>query len=74
MNTMTDRWRIFFAARYDTPRGPVQTYYCSTTDRIQAIKRSTDRTALEDALGDQELQQSVRTAIVKRLKQLPANP
>lgn len=65
-----DRLRIFRAQCYDTPRGPLQTYHCTAADRVEIVKRSTDRTALEDALRYTDLQQSVHKAICQRLKQL----
>lgn len=60
----------FRAAVYDTPIGPLQTYYTGTTDRIAAVKRMTDRAQLEAAAAVPELQKTVAAAISRRLKQL----
>jgi len=55
---------------YDTPRGPLQTYQVSASDRLDAVKRMTDRAALEDALRAPDLQKSVADAIHRRLRKL----
>ena len=41
----------FAGAVYDTPRGPIQCYQVSASDRIDAVQRMTDRAQLEAALS-----------------------
>lgn len=62
--------RLFSAALYETPRGPLQTYVNSSAERVDIVKRSTDRAALEDAISAPYLQKTVICAIQRRLKQL----
>lgn len=68
--TSTDTWKPFAASIVDTPSGPLQTYYCSTTDRITAVKRMTSLDQLHAALKVDGLQKSVETAIHRRIKAL----
>ena len=65
-----DLQRLFKGPLYDTPRGPLQTYHCTAGDRIDIVKHSTDRAALEDALRVPDLQKSVADAIHRRLRNL----
>lgn len=67
---VTDSWKPFAASVVDTPSGPLQTYYCSTTDRITAVKRMTSLDQLHAALKVDGLQKSVETAIHRRIKAL----
>lgn len=62
--------RLFHGPVYETPSGPMQTYYCDTASRIDTVKRCSDRAALEDALQMPELQKSVADAIHRRLRKL----
>jgi hypothetical protein len=62
--------RLFKGPCYDTPRGPLQTYHVTAGDRVDIVKASTDRAALEDAMRIPDLQKSVADAITRRLKQL----
>ena len=62
--------RLFKAALYETPRGPLQTYVNASAERVDIVKRSTDRAALQDALGALDLQKTVACAIQRRIKQL----
>ena len=55
---------------YDTRCGPLQTYQLSASDRIDAVKRMTDRAQLEAALAVPDLQKSVADAIRRRLRAL----
>ena len=70
MTTHSDTAWPFRAALYDTPNGPLQTYYTGTADRIEAVKRMTDRAQLEAAATLPELQKTVAAAIARRLRQL----
>ena len=63
-------WQPFAASVVDTPSGPLQTYYCSTTDRITAVKRMTSLDQLHAALKVDGLQKSVEMAIHLRIKAL----
>ena len=67
---VTDTWKPFAAWVVDTPRGPLQTYYCSATDRITAVKRMTSLDQLHAALKVDDLQKSVEQAIHRRIKAL----
>lgn len=62
----------FAGAVYDTPRGPIQCYQVSASDRIDAVQRMTDRAQLEAALDVPGLQKSVAGAVRRRIKQLEA--
>ena len=72
MNSILDQehLRLFKGPCYETPRGQHQTYHCTAGDRIDAVKRSSDRGAMEDALRTPSLQKSVADAIHRRLRQL----
>lgn len=69
---MTEADKVFAAGLYDTPRGPVQTYYTSAVDRIVAVKRMTSRAQLTQALAVPDLQSSVVKAIQVQLRKLEA--
>ena len=69
MNQPEPLWP-FRGPLYDTPRGPFQTYYVSASDRIDAISRMIDRDQLVAAFDVPDLQKSVFSAIVSRIKQL----
>lgn len=62
--------RLFKGPLYDTPHGPRQTYHITAGDRVDIVKRSTDRAALEDALRVPDMQKSVADAIRRRLNKL----
>lgn len=62
----------FAGAVYDTPRGPIQCYQVSASDRIDAVQRMTERAQLEAALDVPGLQKSVAGAVWRRIKQLEA--
>jgi len=62
--------RLFRAATYDTPRGPLQTYYMNASDRIDAVRRINDVDQLHEALEAPGIQCSVTAAIKRRLKEL----
>lgn len=62
--------RLFNGPLYETSSGPLQTYHCDAASRIDAVKRCSDRAALEDALQTPELQKSVADAIHRRLRKL----
>jgi len=63
----------FRAQSYETSTGPLQTYYMDKQSRIAAVRRMTDAKQLEAALGVPELQKTVNTAIIRRLKQIAKN-
>ena len=65
-----DNLRLFKGPLYDTPSGPLQTYCCAANERIEVVRHSTDRAALEDALRVPDLQKIVADAIRRRLKKL----
>ena len=65
-----DPLRLFKAALYETRSGSLQTYVNSSAERVDIVKRSTDRAALEDAIGAPDLQKTVICAIQRRIKQL----
>lgn len=67
---VTDSWKPFAASIVETPSGQLQTYYCSATDRITAVKRMTSLDQLHAALKVDGLQKSVETAIHRRIKAL----
>jgi hypothetical protein len=67
---VTANWQPFAASVVETPSGPLQTYYCSVTDRLTAVKRMTDLDQLHAALKVDGLQKSVETAIHRRIKAL----
>ena len=71
MTAKDPKWP-FMGAVYDTPRGPIQCYQVSASDRIDAVQRMTDRPQLEAALDVPGLQKSVAGAIRRRIKQLGA--
>ena len=62
--------RLFKGPLYDTGHGPLQTYHCTAGDRVDIVKHSTDRAAMEDALRVPGLQKSVADAITRRLRKL----
>ena len=62
--------RLFKGPLYDTPRGPLQTYCCAANERIEVVRHSTDRAALEDALRAPDLRKIVADAIHRRLRKL----
>ena len=66
----SDRLRLFRATLYQTSFGPMQTYHCTASDRVNIVKASADVEALRDALKSPELQKSVADAIKRRLRQL----
>jgi len=70
MIAKTELGRLFYGPIYETPGGPLQTYHCDAASRIDAVKRCSDRAALEDALQTPELQKSVADAIHRRLRKL----
>ena len=65
-----DLQRLFKGPLYDTGHGPLQTYCCAANERIEVVRHSTDRAALEDALRAPDLQKIVADAIRRRLKKL----
>ena len=62
-----DLLRLFKGPTYE---GHPQTYHCCAADRVDIVKKSTDRAALEDALHVPDLQKSVADAIRRRLRKL----
>jgi len=70
MANQIDPLRVFKGPIYDTPRGPIKAYCCSASDRVEIVKKSSDKGALEDALRSPGLQKSVHSAITSRLKKL----
>jgi hypothetical protein len=68
MTTENPLWP-FAGPVYDTPRGPLQTYQVSATDRLDAVKRM-NHVRLKAALRVPDLQKSVQAAIERRLRQL----
>lgn len=62
--------RLFKGPLYETGHGPLQTYCADAAGRLDIVKKSTDRAALEDALRAPGLQKSVADAIRRRLKKL----
>lgn len=69
MNDRDFQWP-FAGAVYETPRGQIQCYQVSASDRIDAVKRMTDRAQLAAALDVPGLQKSVAAVIRRRIKQL----
>jgi hypothetical protein len=68
-----DPLRLFKAALYETGSGSLQTYVNSSAERVDIVKRSTDRAAMESALRWPDLQKTVAGAIKRRIKQLDAD-
>lgn len=67
---INDDLRLFKGPLYETGHGPLQTYHRSASDRVDIVKHSTDRAALEDALRVPDLQKTVADAIHRRLRKL----
>ena len=65
-----DLLRLFKGPLYHAKGGPLQTYHCTAGDRVDIVKRSTDRAALEDALRVPDMHKSVADAIKRRLRNL----
>ena len=70
MSDRSDPQWPFAGDVYETPRGPIQTYSCAANDRIDAVRRMTDRAQLTAALDVPGLQKIVEGAIRRRIKQL----
>lgn len=70
MSDRSDPQWPFAGNVYETPRGPIQTYTCAASDRIEAVRRMTDREQLAAALDVPRLQKSVAAVIRWRIKQL----
>lgn len=65
-----DKLRLFAGPVYDTRNGPLQTYCADAAGRLDIVKKSTDRAALEAALRVPDMQKSVADAIKRRLRNL----